>query len=66
MPIYEYECPECKERFEKLVRSAASQPETTCPACGAEGARRMVSAFASFGTSPSLGGGSSCAPSGGG
>ncbi len=67
MPIYEYQCPTCKERFEKLVRSSASAAEVSCPTCGASGAKRMVSTFASIGLSTGSGSGaSSCAPSGGG
>ncbi len=42
--------------------------EVNCPTCGATGAKRLVSTFASFGFSSSSGSGSSasCAPSGGG
>jgi putative FmdB family regulatory protein len=33
MPIYEYYCPACNQRFEKLLRmSAAGQPQA-CPNC---------------------------------
>jgi putative FmdB family regulatory protein len=44
VPIYEYACPACGERFEELVRS----PETrvACPACGAEDVERRLSALA--------------------
>ncbi len=66
MPIYEYQCPTCKERFEKLVRSSNAQLEVSCPACGGTGARRLVSTFASIGLGSSGGGSASCAPSGGG
>ena len=44
MPIYEFECGECGERFEELV--AAGTERTTCPSCGAEGAERKLSSFA--------------------
>ena len=43
MPIYEFECAECGERFEEL--SAAGTEAATCPACGAEGAERRLSSF---------------------
>ncbi len=68
MPIYEYRCPSCKEHFEKLVRASTTPAEVNCPTCGATGAKRLVSTFASFGFSSSSGSGSSasCAPSGGG
>lgn len=41
MPIYEFECEGCGERFEELV--AASAPAPACPACGTSGARRLYS-----------------------
>jgi putative FmdB family regulatory protein len=40
MPIYDFECASCGEQFEELVR--ADEPPT-CPACGADGARRLFS-----------------------
>ena len=49
MPIYEYECRECGNRFELLVLSATTP---TCPACeGTELGRLMsLSSVASGGT----------------
>lgn len=32
MPLYEYECDGCQERFERLQR--LSDPAPGCPACG--------------------------------
>lgn len=43
MPIYEFECGECGERFEQLV--AAGTEVAACPTCGAEGAERRLSSF---------------------
>jgi putative FmdB family regulatory protein len=45
MPIYEYRCSACKERFEELV-SASAATAPPCPACGAGGAKRLFSTFA--------------------
>jgi putative FmdB family regulatory protein len=68
MPVYEYACRSCPERFEKRVSMEARNERTFCPACGADGAERRVSVFAAFGTSggqtASLGGG--CCGGGGG
>ncbi len=36
MPIYEFACASCGERFEELVPAGAYVP---CPACGGEGQR---------------------------
>jgi putative FmdB family regulatory protein len=44
VPIYEFECGDCGERFEELV--AAGTERTTCPSCGAEDADRRFSSFA--------------------
>jgi putative FmdB family regulatory protein len=41
MPIYEYECLECRQQFEHLLRSADSR--VTCPHCGRENLQRLVS-----------------------
>ncbi len=43
MPIYEFECGRCGERFERLV--AAATETAVCPACGAAGAGRRLSPF---------------------
>ncbi len=43
MPIYEFECGECGERFEDLV--AAGTDRAPCPACGAADAVRRYSSF---------------------
>jgi putative FmdB family regulatory protein len=63
MPIYEYRCDECGEKFELFVRSATRKVVPTCPKCGSQKARKNISLFGVGGT----GGGSkisaaSCAP----
>ena len=45
MPIYEYRCAACEEEFEELV-SASADAAPPCPSCGAEGAQRRFSMFA--------------------
>jgi putative FmdB family regulatory protein len=45
MPIYEYRCLECDVEFEELV-SASATSAPPCPSCGAEGAKRLFSMFA--------------------
>jgi putative FmdB family regulatory protein len=44
MPIYEYECPACGERFELLVKLDAPMP--VCPKCASTEVRKRVSAAA--------------------
>ena len=38
MPIYEYECPECRHRFEKK-QSFHDEPKADCPECQAPAKR---------------------------
>ena len=45
MPIYEFRCDACGERFERLV--AADTGAVECPRCGAERTERVYSAQAS-------------------
>lgn len=44
MPIYEFECGSCGERFEQLC--AAGTERLDCTHCGAPGAERRFSSFA--------------------
>ena len=46
MPIYEYECTKCLERFELRRSIADSDNEIRCPNCGAEYPQRVLSVFA--------------------
>jgi len=43
VPIYDYACTACDERFDELQRSDAPTPP--CPACGAEDTQRLLSPF---------------------
>ena len=46
MPIYEYRCQECGEKFEKIVRSMNNpEPEIKCPKCGGRKVEKFLSAF---------------------
>ncbi len=38
MPIYEYECPECRHRFDKK-QSFHDEPKAECPECHASAKR---------------------------
>lgn len=40
MPIYEYACQQCGNQFEQLVRSGES---VSCPACGSDQLRKLIS-----------------------
>jgi putative FmdB family regulatory protein len=63
MPVYEYHCAECGERFELFVRSPAKQADPTCPKCGSAEVRKAISLFGVGGTSgSSKGSAASCGP----
>ncbi len=52
MPIYEYECPACGERFSRYWRSwreAAAADPPSCPVCGDASCRRLVSSVTVLG-----------------
>ncbi len=40
MPIYEFVCSRCGERFELLLPMSKAQEKASCPKCGGEGTRR--------------------------
>lgn len=58
MPIYEYRCPKCGEKFEKFVRSVGAQNEVVCPRCGNTNVEKMVSLFGLTGGGRASSGGS--------
>lgn len=48
MPIYEYLCPACNGKFQRLVRGFDDPPGLSCPRCGNLEVRRAVSRFATL------------------
>jgi len=50
MPVYEYCCDECGEKFELFVRSSSQKKTPTCPECGSERVRKAISLFGVGGT----------------
>ncbi len=68
MPIYEYVCPKCEEKFELKRPMSQSSEAAPCPHCRQSSAR-ILSAFAccstdSSGMTSAIGGGGSCASCG--
>lgn len=70
MPIYEYRCADCTEKFDLLVRASDADAARECPKCRGSKVSRLLSTFAVGGSN----GGSSawsdascqqvCAPAG--
>jgi putative FmdB family regulatory protein len=46
MPIYEYKCQKCGEKFEAYQPLNTSDDAVNCPKCGANHPKRQVSVFA--------------------
>jgi putative FmdB family regulatory protein len=66
MPLYEYRCRSCDERFEVLQRVGEGAETAVCPACGGHEIDKQLSTFAT--AAPATGASaqefSSCAPGG--
>ena len=59
MPLYEYQCKKCDEKFETLVSLRELDNPVECPHCGSEETDKLLSTFsASVGSSGT--GNSSC------
>ena len=67
MPLYEYQCMNCGEEFEQVVRFSEADIPPNCPKCGTQETKKQISATASLGSSisGSSNASSSCAPRGG-
>ena len=46
MPIYEYECSDCRRRVSLLVLRPSTAPPPACPRCGGAALTRLMSRFA--------------------
>ncbi len=53
MPLYEYKCLKCGEKFELLRRINDDDSNVKCPKCGSNEVKREVTGFASIGGSSS-------------
>ncbi len=45
MPMYEYQCSKCEERFEELVANEEDEANVECTGCGSTKVFRVLSAF---------------------
>jgi putative FmdB family regulatory protein len=64
MPLFEYRCKDCGEKFETLVLSSSEEIE--CPKCGSKKTEKQMSMFASAGVNGSGGASASSCGSGSG
>ncbi|MEW6080547.1 MAG: zinc ribbon domain-containing protein [Bacillota bacterium] len=49
MPIYEFKCSSCGEKFERLCRMGEDSPGP-CPGCGSDASKKVLSLFAGKGS----------------
>ena len=54
MPVYEFTCQSCGQRFEKLFRTMNGKPSAECPKCGSKQTQRALS-LVNAGESKSVG-----------
>jgi len=45
MPIFEYKCSACNNKFEYLHKSSTVQEEVLCPVCNSNKNRKLFSSF---------------------
>jgi len=45
MPLYEYECQDCKEKFTALIRNPKDENDLTCSKCASKRIKRLLSCF---------------------
>ena len=45
MPLFEFQCGKCKNRFEELMYAGEKDSGVECPKCKAKKAKRQFSAF---------------------
>lgn len=53
MPMYEYRCRKCGNRYEMLRKMQDADRDLECPACQSQEIERLLSTFASGGCSTS-------------
>ncbi len=68
MPIYEYHCQDCDNKFERLVSMSTQETDIQCPSCHQQHVEKVLSVFASkttgrAGSAPASTGCSTCSTS---
>jgi putative FmdB family regulatory protein len=61
MPMYEFQCPNCRVMTTELCKMGEDGKSLLCSECGLTGLKKQISGFASLGVSGGTGSGS-CAP----
>ena len=64
MPIFEYTCSNCGNKFEKLILSARRERQLQCPECSSRDVQKAISLFGTTSNGSGQAGAANCAPSG--
>jgi putative FmdB family regulatory protein len=62
MPIFEFQCEDCRTTFERLIMSAQSNATQDCPQCNGSNTSKQFSTFSTNRPPPSAGAMGSLAP----
>ena len=54
MPLYDYQCQQCKSGFTELRRTSEMDSPISCPKCGSMGNRRSLSCFSVGGSTSGM------------
>ncbi|MEI7812663.1 MAG: zinc ribbon domain-containing protein [Ignavibacteria bacterium] len=60
MPIFEYQCKDCNQKFEVLHKSSECREEVICPKCNSANNKKLLSTFTPAGFSGSSKRAASC------
>ena len=52
MPVYEFDCSKCGERFEVMGSYAEREKEHACPKCGSSEVKQAISLFSAAPPNP--------------
>jgi putative FmdB family regulatory protein len=63
VPIYEYKCNSCGNRFEKIIFNSQDEKDLVCEKCGKKNIEKLLSSFSHANTGLSMSSG--CSSSGG-
>ena len=60
MPIYEFLCEKCLNRFDKLAAGMNDTSPTACPKCNSTSTKKQISRFSAHAASDQTGGDEPC------
>ncbi|MCE1189053.1 MAG: zinc ribbon domain-containing protein [Ignavibacteria bacterium] len=53
MPVFEYNCLECDNKYEVLVKTSKAEDDVVCPKCNSKNRKKLFSSFSAQGFSQS-------------